>query len=49
VDGTTVYRVNEPGKMPAIWACEKHAGNIDPELKELVEIIEEGKPKNADL
>lgn len=47
-EGATLYRLNKPGEMPAIWSCKKHMTfeqikTLDPILKEIVETIENCK------
>jgi hypothetical protein len=43
--GSSVFRINVKGQ-PGIWACEEHRKNTDapndPELNEIVKILEEG-------
>ncbi len=43
-EGITIYRINPKGEN-GIWACSVHrpitAPHIDPEIKEIVRIIEE--------
>lgn len=38
--GDTLYRVNKPGEMPAVWACQKHISRTDsaPD-EEVVDIV----------
>lgn len=42
-NGPTVFRVNQPGEMPARWRCRAHLGEheklLDPQLVDLVGII----------
>ena len=43
--GVTIYRINPKGQ-PGIWACDTHrpAGqHIDPEVREIIQIIEDGE------
>lgn len=45
LDNGPLYRYNEKGLDP-IWACEEHSKQpIDPELKEISDIIHDGGPK----
>ena len=45
--GASLFRVNAKGQ-PGIWSCRKHRANTDaprdPELDELVSILEGAKP-----
>ena len=39
--GTTIYRNNRLGEMPADWRCELHLGKrLDPDFKRMIKIIE---------
>jgi hypothetical protein len=43
-----LFRVNERGVLPAIWACEEHLpaeSAPDPEVKEIVNLLERGESK----
>jgi len=48
-NGPTVYRINEPGEMPARWRCREHLDEakyegFDFEFKEIVKILESHGP-----
>lgn len=47
----TVYRVNQPGEMPARWRCKTHLtfeqeADIDPDVKAITDLIEQNDLDN---
>jgi hypothetical protein len=41
-DGPSIFRVNQPGEMPSVWACRQHLGEtpIADDVNEIVTLIE---------
>ena len=40
-DGVTVYRQNEVGELPAVWACREHrTAPVPDDVQALVDVIE---------
>ncbi len=39
--GLTVYRENEPGQSPAVWACRKHRTKSC-DVQDVVDALESG-------
>lgn len=48
-DGPSIFRVNEPGEMPSVWACREHLGAtpVPPDVDEIVTLIESASAKGA--